>query len=97
MEMDVAELAGDKGALGPLEVVGRSASPGSHRPGRRFARQTWRYRFAPQDYDIGLAPTCTTPRSTASSRTRSGATGRCAQTSLAIDDGDVDGRPGLAG
>ncbi|MEJ7802134.1 MAG: TM0106 family RecB-like putative nuclease [Candidatus Limnocylindria bacterium] len=53
MEMDAAELTVDKGALGPLEVVGPIGE--SWKPTERSKeRQTWRYRFAPQDYDIGM-------------------------------------------
>jgi len=53
MGMDVAELAADKQALGPLEVVGPIGEPWKPSARARFARQTWRYRYSPQDYDIG--------------------------------------------
>ena len=51
--MDVAELAADKQALGPLEVIGPIGEPWKPSAKAKYARQTWRYRFAPQDYDIG--------------------------------------------
>ena len=52
MELDATELTIDKGALGPLEVVGRVRDP--YLPTRaRLWRQVWRYRFPPQDYDFG--------------------------------------------
>jgi len=52
MDMDATELTVDKGALGPLEVVGPIGE--AYRPSPRSKlRQRWRYRFAPQDYDIG--------------------------------------------
>ena len=51
--MDVAELAADKQALGPLEVVGPIGEPWKPSAKAKYARQTWRYRYAPQDYDIG--------------------------------------------
>ena len=53
MGMDVAELAADKQALGPLEVVGPIGEPWKPSAKAKYARQTWRYRYAPQDYDIG--------------------------------------------
>jgi len=52
MEMDAAELTVDKGALGPIEVVGPIGEAWKPTP-KSKERQTWRYRFAPQDYDIG--------------------------------------------
>ena len=52
MELDATELTIDKGALGPLEVVGCVTEP--HLPPRaKLLRQVWRYRFPPQDYDLG--------------------------------------------
>ena len=51
--MDVAELAADKQALGPLEVVGPIGEPWKPSAKAKYARQTWRYRYAAQDYDIG--------------------------------------------
>jgi uncharacterized protein len=51
--MDVAELAADKQALGPLEVVGPIGEPWKPSAKAKYWRQTWRYRYAPQDYDIG--------------------------------------------
>jgi predicted RecB family nuclease len=51
--MDGAELVGDRDALGPLEVVGPIGRPFKPTPRARFERQVWRYRFAPQDYDLG--------------------------------------------
>ena len=53
MEMDAAEVTADKGPLGPLEVIGPIGDPWQRSP-RSKPRQTWRYRFAPQDYDIGM-------------------------------------------
>ncbi|MGH2401638.1 MAG: DEAD/DEAH box helicase, partial [Candidatus Limnocylindria bacterium] len=52
-ELDGTELTVDKGALGPLEVVGCLQEPFLPTPRSRLLRQVWRYRFAPQDYDIG--------------------------------------------
>ena len=52
MGKDEVELTRDRTALGPLEVVGPVGDP--HRPTPRAkVRQTWRYRFQPQDHDIG--------------------------------------------
>ena len=51
MEMDATELTADKGALGPLEVVGTVGTPARASP-RAKERQAWRYRFAPQDHDL---------------------------------------------
>ena len=51
MDMDAAELTVDKGALGPLEVVGLVGDPYRPTP-KSMVRQRWRYRFAPQDYDL---------------------------------------------
>ncbi|MDQ4034999.1 MAG: TM0106 family RecB-like putative nuclease [Chloroflexota bacterium] len=53
MGMDLAELAADRQALGPLEPVAAVGEPWKPSARARFERQTWRYRFAPQDYDIG--------------------------------------------
>ena len=53
MDMDGPELTVDKGALGPLEVVGPVGAPSRPTP-RSKPRWRWRYRFAPQDYDIGV-------------------------------------------
>ena len=50
--LDDADMTADKGALGPLEVVGPIGEPWRPTPKSRM-RQTWRYRFVPQDYDIG--------------------------------------------
>ena len=50
--LDEADLTADKGALGPLEVVGPVGDPWRPTP-RSKPRQTWRYQFAAQDYDIG--------------------------------------------
>ena len=59
--LDEADLTTDKGALGPLEVVGRVGEP--WRPTLRSKlRQTWRYQFAPQDYDIGSRSRLYDPR-----------------------------------
>ena len=52
MGLDEADLTADKAALGPLEVVGPVGEPWRPTP-RSQLRQTWRYQFAPQDYDIG--------------------------------------------
>jgi predicted RecB family nuclease len=52
-ELDGAELTIDKAALGPLEVVGCIREPHLPTPRAKLLRQVWRYRFAPQDYDIG--------------------------------------------
>ena len=51
LEMDATELTADKGALGPLEVVGPVGGPWKPTPRSRM-RQRWRYRFAPQEYDL---------------------------------------------
>ena len=50
--LDEGDLTADKGALGPLELVGPVGDPWRPTP-RSNLRQTWRYQFAPQDYDIG--------------------------------------------
>ena len=50
--LDDADLTADKGALGPLEVIGPVGEPWKPTPKSKL-RQTWRYRFVPQDYDIG--------------------------------------------
>jgi predicted RecB family nuclease len=50
--LDDADLSADKGALGPLQVAGPVGDPWKPTPRSRL-RQTWRYTFAPQDYDIG--------------------------------------------
>ena len=50
--LDEADLTADKGALGPLEVIGPIGEPWKPSP-RANLRQTWRYQFAPQDYDVG--------------------------------------------
>ena len=52
-ELDGTELTVDKAALGPLEVVACVRGPYLPTPRSRLLRQVWRYRFAPQDYDIG--------------------------------------------
>jgi len=52
-ELDGSELTIDKGALGPLELVGCIREPYLPTPRSKLLRQVWRYRFAPQDYDIG--------------------------------------------
>jgi uncharacterized protein len=52
-ELDGTELTIDKGALGPLEVVGCLEEPFLPTPRSRLLRQVWRYRFPPQDYEIG--------------------------------------------
>lgn len=52
-ELDSTELTIDKAALGPLEVVGCLREPYLPSPRARLLRQVWRYRFVPQDYDIG--------------------------------------------
>nr|MBA2265461.1 TM0106 family RecB-like putative nuclease [Chloroflexota bacterium] len=50
--LDDTDLAADKGALGPLVVIGPVGEPWKP-TARSKPRQTWRYGFAPQDYDIG--------------------------------------------
>ena len=40
---------------GRWSSLDRSASRSSRRRARRFFRQRWRYRFAPQDHDVGTA------------------------------------------
>jgi uncharacterized protein len=52
-ELDGTELTVDTGALGPLEVVGCVREAYLPTPRSKLLRQVWRYRFAPQDYDIG--------------------------------------------
>jgi hypothetical protein len=60
MGMDAAEITSDKGALGPLEVVG---AVGEFRPTPRSQiRRRWRYRFPAQDYDIGSRAELYDPR-----------------------------------
>ena len=51
--MDLTDIAGDREALGPLEVVGPVGEPRKPTPKARFLRQRWRYAFAPQEHDIG--------------------------------------------
>jgi uncharacterized protein len=53
MELDATELTVDKGALGPLEVVGRVSEPSVPSARARLVRQVWRYRYPLQEYDIG--------------------------------------------
>jgi uncharacterized protein len=60
MELDATELTMDKGALGPLEVEGPIGEPERATP-RSALRQVWRYRFAPQDYDLRLGGTLYDP------------------------------------
>ncbi len=52
MDLDAAELTMDKGALGPLEVVGPVGEPFRPTP-RSKPRWTWRYRYPLQDFDLG--------------------------------------------
>ena len=52
MDLDATELTMDKGALGPLEVVGPVGEPFLPTP-RSKARWRWRYRFPLQDFDLG--------------------------------------------
>ena len=52
MDLDATELTIDKGALGPLEVVGPIGEPFLPTP-RSKPRWRWRYRFPLQDFDIG--------------------------------------------
>ena len=60
MGMDVAEITADRGALGPLEVVGKV---GEFRPTPKSqVRHRWRYRFPAQDYDIGSRAELYDPR-----------------------------------
>jgi predicted RecB family nuclease len=51
--MDGAELVTNREALGPLEVVGPVGVPFKPTPRAKYERQLWRYRFAPQEYDLG--------------------------------------------
>jgi len=59
--LDESDLTADKGALGPLEVIGPVGEPWRPTPRSRL-RQTWRYQFAPQDYDIGTRSALYDPR-----------------------------------
>jgi uncharacterized protein len=52
MDLDAPELTMDKGALGPLEVVGPVGDPFLPTP-RSKPRWRWRYRFPLQDFDLG--------------------------------------------
>lgn len=52
-ELDGTELTVDKGALGPLEVVGCVREPFLPTPRSRLLRQVWRYRYVPQDHEVG--------------------------------------------
>lgn len=52
MDLDATELTIDKGALGPLEVVGPLGEPFRPTP-RSKPRWRWRYRFPLQDFDLG--------------------------------------------
>ena len=52
MGMDDAELAADREALGSIEPEGPIGEPWRPTP-RSHMRQTWRYRYPPQEHDIG--------------------------------------------
>jgi uncharacterized protein len=62
MGMDLPELTADKEALGPLELVGRVGEPFKPTQRAKFLRQRWRYRFAPQDHDVGADSDLYDPR-----------------------------------
>jgi uncharacterized protein len=52
MGKEGADVVADRQALGPLEALGRVGEP--WRPTERSRlRQTWAYRFEPQEYDLG--------------------------------------------
>ncbi|HET7685277.1 MAG TPA: TM0106 family RecB-like putative nuclease [Candidatus Limnocylindria bacterium] len=52
MGKDEADLVRDRTALGPLELIGPLGGPWRPTP-RSHARQTWAYRFEPQEHDLG--------------------------------------------
>ena len=52
MDLEPDALVADKGALGGLQVVGPVGGPTRKTP-RSKAIQLWRYRFPPQEHDIG--------------------------------------------
>jgi uncharacterized protein len=62
MGMDLPELTADKEALGPLELVGPVGEPFKPTQRAKFFRQRWRYRFAPQDHDVGAGSDLYDPR-----------------------------------
>jgi predicted RecB family nuclease len=52
MGKDEVGMVQDRTMLGPLEVIGPIGAPWKPTP-RAKLRQTWRYRYPPQDFDIG--------------------------------------------
>jgi predicted RecB family nuclease len=52
MGKDEVGMIQDRTMLGPLEVIGPIGMPWKPTP-RSKLRQTWRYRYPPQDFDIG--------------------------------------------
>lgn len=61
MGKDDVEVTRDRTALGPLTPIGPVGEPWKPTP-RSKLRQTWRYRFPPQDYDIGSRDDLYDPR-----------------------------------
>jgi uncharacterized protein len=61
MGKDDIEMTRDRTGIGPLELVGRIGEPWRPTP-RSKLRQTWRYAFAAQDYDIGSRDDLYDPR-----------------------------------
>lgn len=61
MGKDDVAMTRDRTALGPLEVIGPVGEPRRPTPKSKL-RQTWRYRFTPQDHDIGSRADLYDPR-----------------------------------
>ncbi len=88
MDMDATELTIDKGALGPLEIVGPVGDPFRPTP-RSNPRWRWRYRFAPQDYDFGQRTELYDPARRQAHPDEPWKTWRINATVADIDDGDA--------
>ncbi len=61
-ELDGAELTVDKGALGPLELVGCIREPFLPTARSKLLRQVWRYRYPLQDHEVGTRGELYDPR-----------------------------------
>jgi uncharacterized protein len=86
MGMDLPELSADKEALGPLELVGPVGEPFKPTPRAKFFRQRWRYRFAPQDHDIGPRSEIYDPRMYRSAPDSKWSTWKVPAENLIVDD-----------
>ncbi|HEX9609647.1 MAG TPA: AAA domain-containing protein, partial [Candidatus Limnocylindria bacterium] len=87
MGKDEVELARDRTALGPLELVGPVGEPWRPTP-RSKLRQTWRYRFPSQDHDIGSRDDLYDPRLYREQPEARWSAWRVGGNLLAIDDGE---------